>query len=339
MLNKNSFQEVLSICIPTRNRAKKLIDTVWAFHSQIKSHSVRIYISDNSDDDKTMKLIEENFGLDNNSVVYMKNGAEFRTYANNILNLAFKVRGEYIWFFGDDDLPYENALDKIFSTLCKSPDFIEVKYVGYNYMLEKILPNSKIVNSNDKRVDKNYFIQEMIETFSYNGFMSFILFKRKYLLWSLNSKHIDLNSNYILTFAWYIALLSIPEIKFGISIGLPLVKWREDYGTSPKKLGLAKSRFILNLEHRNIFSILSKIYNISTLLQSYDGPFQIKIIGKAIGWRRINHLSFSDAIFAVKNNDDFKLHTKMVIILTSLFPAILLRKLTSNLTMGSFRKE
>ena len=326
MLNKNSLREALSICIPTRNRPDKLIYTVRAFYRQIKSYSVKIYISDNSDDENTMKLIDENFGLDNNLVIYMKNSAESKTYQTNFLNLVSNAKGEYLWFFGDDDLPYDYALDKVFSHLDESPDFIEVRYVGYDEKLEKVLPYWKVTIEKDVRIDKDSFIHELILTLPYNGFISFIIMKRNHILNTLDNKLINRDSNYIQTYVWVIGMLTMPQESFGYSIGDPIVKWCEDFGTPSNKVRWSKSRFLLSLEHREIFVMLSREYKIPTLLNKYDGNFQYKLIAMALDWRLRHHMSLDDSLLVNKQNQDLHLFTRVIFLFIGICPVDLVRK-------------
>ena len=324
MLNIDHSQEVLSICIPTRNRPEKLKITISAFLRQIKSYRVRIYISDNSDDESTMRLMTENFSSYNDLVVYIKNEAKYKTFQNNLLNLVSRAKGQYIWFFGDDDLPYDYALDKIFSHLYEFPDFIEVKYVGYDERLERVLPYWKGTIENDVRIDKDHFIDELISTIPFNGFISFMIMKRDYILKSLNSKLVNLESNYIQTYIWAIALKSMPQSSFGYSIGVPLVKWREDFGNVKSNSGWSKSRFLLALEHREIYILLSRECEMPSILNKYDGAFQYKLIAMAFDWRLKHHMSLLDSLLANNYNQQFYLSTKITFTLIGITPLFFL---------------
>jgi glycosyltransferase involved in cell wall biosynthesis len=324
MLSKGNSQEVLSICIPTRNRPEKLKLTVSTFLRQIKSLNVKIYISDNSDDESTMQLLAENFSSHNESLVYFKNEDKYKTFQSNFLNLVYRSKGQYLWFFGDDDLPYDYALDKIFSRLDESPDFIEVKYVGYDEKLEMVLPYWNGTIENDARIDKDHFIDELISTIPFNGFISFMIMKRNYILDSINNKLMNLKSNYIQTYIWAIALISMPQSSFGYSIGVPLVKWREDFGNRRSNSGWSKSRFLLALEHREIYVLLSRECEMPSILNKYDGTFQYKLISMAFDWRLKHHMSLLDSLLANRYSQKFYLSTKISFILIGISPLFFL---------------
>ena len=320
MLNDDYKNEVLSICIPTKDRSDKLISTISEFYKQIGSHDARIYISDNSEDDVTEKLILEKFGYDD-KIKYFSNESGSKTFQTIFQNLAIKAKGEYLWFFGDDDLPFDDALDKIFSAIDESPDFILVKYVGYDSKLENVLPYWKNKIEEDSRIYKGSFVSTLISSYPYNGFISFVIMRKKHLLKALQDKHIDLDSNYVLTFAWSIALLSLPDASLGISIGKPLVKWREEFGNSADRSWWSKSRFLLNLEHMEIFATLSEWHNSPVLLKEYDGPLQWKLIAIAISWKFRNHLYIADALKAIELYDNIKFHVKVSFLAFGLIPS------------------
>ena len=234
-MDQEESKETLSICIPTKDRVDKLRNVLSTFIKQIASFDVTIYISDNSNDDKTEKLILREFSSYKDRIIYLKNEDKLKTYSTNILNLAFKANGRYVWFFSDDDLPFAYAIETFFSYINNSPDFFFIRYVGYDKNLEKILPSWTIASEKDQMIHMESIMDALILSMSYTGFISFIVMRRKYLLKALVSKYIDLSSNYIQTFAWLLALMSMPKTSFGIFIGKPLVKWREDFGDSHDK--------------------------------------------------------------------------------------------------------
>ena len=330
--NKGYEQEILSICIPTKDRDEKLVATVSEFMKLNNFNKVRIYISDNSEHDGAEKKIMEKFG-NNQSIIYFKNPSPSKTYQTNFLNLLREAKGEYIWFFGDDDLPMEGALDKIFQYLGESPDFIIAKYVGYDKELKKVLPYWKITIDEDLRIERSNFLETLTSTYPYNGCISFIIMRREHLLKALECDYIDLNSNYVQTFAWSVALLALPGPLFGFSIGTPLVKWREEFGDSADKKKWSKSRFLLALEHRDIFVTLAKKLQLPILLEKYDGPFQYRMLVIALDWKFRNHLSLDDAVAAAKGQSTIKLHIKLLWLILGLSPLSLLKKFKGYLSL------
>ena len=105
--------EVLSICIPTRNRAKYLRELLSAFARQVAEsglgpEEVVFYISDNTSDDATPEVIRE-FAGQVPRVIYQRNPANIGA-DRNILQVRTMGRGKYIWVVGDDELLADQAL-------------------------------------------------------------------------------------------------------------------------------------------------------------------------------------------------------------------------------------
>lgn len=314
------------------NRPKELIDTVQAFYRQINSYSVKIYISDNSDDESSKKLVEENFGSNTKLIEYMKNESVTKNYQTNFMNLFSHANGKYLWFFGDDDLPYDYALEMIFSHINDSPDFIEARYIGFDQELKHILPYWNVNIKPDDKIKSNSFTDELISTFPYNGFISFMIMKKTHLVKALHSKLVDFNSNYIQTNLWAVALLTMPLESFGYSLGKPIVKWREDFGTATNKRRWQKSRFLLSLEHREIFAKISIEFKTPALLKEYDGKLQHKLLAMALDWKLRHHMSLDDSLQALKQSSHLNVHTRIFFILISIFPVFILISMRETLS-------
>lgn len=318
-----SNDEVLSICIPTMDRTDKLLTTISVFLNQAVSQDLKIYISDNGENELTEKMIKQKFGNDDR-LIYFRNENPVKNYQTNFLNLFSKAKGEYLWFFGDDDLPFDYTLKEVLSLVDRSPDFIMVNYVGYDKDLKNILPYWKVKAHESYDIHKDSFVKELISAYPYIGFISFIIMKKKHLLKAIKSSIVDLNSNYIQTFIWAVAILSMDKVNWGINTGKPLVKWREDFGIALKKDRWSKSRFLLSLEYRDIFARLAYDFNIPVLLKAYDGFFQYRLIAMALDWKIKSHISVDDAITAVKQYKNISKSIKLYFLIISLVPKPLL---------------
>jgi len=111
---------LLSICIPTFNRANYLEMCLESIKMQLEENAelndfVEVVVSDNASTDNTKEIVEKyrnffknftfvssntNLGVDVNTVTVLKNAT-----------------GTYGWFFGDDDLIVNGAIDAIFEKL------------------------------------------------------------------------------------------------------------------------------------------------------------------------------------------------------------------------------
>jgi abequosyltransferase len=104
---------LLSICIPTYNRASYIAETLSSLQKQVEKHldGVEIVISDNNSTDSTWHDLQGYAKKHKNTRIYKnkKNiGADL-----NVMKVASYARGTYIWFLSDDDIPYPNAIKNL----------------------------------------------------------------------------------------------------------------------------------------------------------------------------------------------------------------------------------
>lgn len=148
-------QPLLSIAIPTYNRAVFLDRALNSIYSQIhnKDYPIEIIVSNNDSQDSTEVVVEKyiNLGL---LINYIKNptnmGPDF-----NILQCFKKAKGKYIVVFGDDDLFNDGAIARILFILN------EYKDIGIFYM------NWKLVS------DENYLKSTVSEIYVYEDYTGF----------------------------------------------------------------------------------------------------------------------------------------------------------------------
>ena len=112
--------ELLSICIPTRNRASYLRDLLTAFAQQVSenrlgSEDVAFYISDNASDDETPEVIRE-FVRQVPWTLGSRNPANIGG-GENILHVRTLCRGKYHWVIGDDELLADQAVSNLLRLL------------------------------------------------------------------------------------------------------------------------------------------------------------------------------------------------------------------------------
>lgn len=127
---------LLSICIPTYNRAVKLNDCLQAIYDAIDERieeKIEIIISDNASNDNT-KEIAENFLNKSKNYSYYRNDHNLGVNKNILLLLNNYSRTKYIWIIGDDDFIDKNSLFCIVNLLesDKELDLIALKYRIFN---------------------------------------------------------------------------------------------------------------------------------------------------------------------------------------------------------------
>lgn len=127
------MQPILSICIPTYNRANWLRSSLWNWLPQVNGTNglVELIVCDNASSDRTKEIINE-----------ANNWGEFQYYCNsenigpvrNMYRLVSELaKGKFIWVVGDDDLPNINALQIIVDLIKKDYSSINYIYLNYSY--------------------------------------------------------------------------------------------------------------------------------------------------------------------------------------------------------------
>ncbi|MDP3705969.1 MAG: glycosyltransferase [Legionellaceae bacterium] len=114
------MNELLSICIPTYNRAEYLQDLLESIQTEIIKHpeivnKFKIYISDNASTDRTNELCSEYSTIFRN-MEYSRNGSNFGS-CKNVLKSCTSGAGKYRWVIGDDELIAPNGLAHVIKIL------------------------------------------------------------------------------------------------------------------------------------------------------------------------------------------------------------------------------
>jgi glycosyltransferase involved in cell wall biosynthesis len=122
---------LLSICIPTYNRAHLLESALFALAPQIRmfENIVELIVSDNCSTDNTEQVVKKIQELI--PIRYYRN-AQNEGCGRNILRLTDELaEGEFAWVLGDDDLVRPDGVKRVLSVLEKNPeiDFVLVQTV------------------------------------------------------------------------------------------------------------------------------------------------------------------------------------------------------------------
>ena len=129
-MNKNEF--MLTVCIPTYNRAKFLSRCLDSLRIQT-CREFRIVISDNASQDDTESIVERSFSTDGELVVYYRQNENIGPIAN-LHFLVQKTTTPWVLFLSDDDyMSDSNAIARIVSTL---PDPRSHGAVAFRYRLD-----------------------------------------------------------------------------------------------------------------------------------------------------------------------------------------------------------
>lgn len=126
---------LLTILIPTYNRASTLSVTIKALLVQADALNVPIIVVDNSSTDETPKLLEE-LHCTHPCLDFISRRFNIGGDGNIVCALS-QISSDYVWILGDDDLVGPNALSIVLGDInSNAPDWI-------NY-------------SSERRVDKSY---------------------------------------------------------------------------------------------------------------------------------------------------------------------------------------
>tara|TARA_B100000965_G_scaffold406201_1_gene443904 strand:- start:2341 stop:3366 length:1026 start_codon:yes stop_codon:yes gene_type:complete len=122
---------LLSICIPSYNKAAWLEFTVRDLLRQIEPHGdeVELVVSDNASEDNTQEVLA---AFADHSQLQTHRNAENLGPNGNFLKVTELAKGQYTWLLGNDDLVRDGAVSRILTELKQEPD---IEYVYMNYTM------------------------------------------------------------------------------------------------------------------------------------------------------------------------------------------------------------
>lgn len=127
---------LLSICIPTYNRAhylKQCLDNiVCQFKDKKIKNSIEIIISDNASTDNTAQIAEK-FQKNFDNIKYFQNEKNLG-FDKNTINSVVKANGKYCWHIGDDDFIQNGILKFLINFLSKND--VCLLTVKYHYFVD-----------------------------------------------------------------------------------------------------------------------------------------------------------------------------------------------------------
>ncbi|MBF05409.1 hypothetical protein CL644_01745 [bacterium] len=180
---------ILSICIPTFNRAGYLHDCLESIALQVcKDESfnsqIEVVVSDNASTDETKSVVDEYKNRFTN-FTYTRN-EENLGFDLNILNVVRSASGEYIWYLGDDDLIVNGSL-KFVTGLLETREYDVGGVASEHLVSSKQSYELHGYTNNDvvTEIDSNdYYFNGYCE-----GAVSALIFKRSLWLDELDEKN------------------------------------------------------------------------------------------------------------------------------------------------------
>lgn len=160
---------MLSIAIPTFNRAEKLDSQLVSLHDFISksqfSKNIELLVVDNCSTDSSQKVIQAFHSIDRDYIFSSHQnltnlGAE-RNFGQGIL----RSQGRFAWLLSDDDIVHEGAIDHIFSSLSENMEagFCFVNYVEQGGNAAITIGDQVILVKNlHEYISKTMFAESMI---------------------------------------------------------------------------------------------------------------------------------------------------------------------------------
>lgn len=128
------MSRLLTICIPTYNRAAFLAEAIESFLADgVAKEGVNFVICDNASPDNTKATVEgfQSRGVD---ITYFRHPTNVG-FSLNVIEAAKRAGSEYIWYFGDDDLIAPGTLRKVLNALeSSSPQIAYLNHQGFSVL-------------------------------------------------------------------------------------------------------------------------------------------------------------------------------------------------------------
>ena len=268
---------MLTIGIPTYNRANKLDNAIKAIYEELSSlnQKVELLISDNNSSDNTFEII--NKWREKLEINYSKNQTNLG-FDSNVDLVIKKASSNYILILSDDDILIPGALKSYLEIIRNNQNLAiiigKAKFMNYEMKTE-------IINFSDKafskfKEHKTYEFDNGVELFSFTekifcGISGVLFNREKYLKENLDD---FFNSQFIHTAAIF-KMLSRKSAKVFI-INYPCFKYR---------LGDSKKAHIKN--QNEIMKVGLGLLDLLNQIKG-DYPKQIwnKIYEKELNWNR-----------------------------------------------------
>ena len=230
---------LLSICIPSYNRAHCLPDLLQSIVKQYDER-VEIVICDNGSSDNT-KEVAHFWQQEYPRIVYErieKNVGPDRCFLKSVEIGS----GAFCWLMGDDDIIEPGGLDKVLGSLDESLTGITVNRAAYDSSLSKRwMEPSQDRNQDRLFLDADSCLSSLFVLF---GFLSAQVVKRSLWLSIVEEEEVSLYFNaYVLI---YIISRMIQKDPKWLYIHTPCVGWRSDNDSFAQQLG-SHGRFTLDI--------------------------------------------------------------------------------------------
>jgi len=169
--------KLLSVCIPTYNRAKYLPETLESLLPQLAG-DVELLVYDTGSTDGTPELMRGYQDRFPNLRLFLLD--ERRGFDEALLLLLAEARGDYVWYFGSDDVLDPGAVDEIRRAIlrCRErPSFIFLNHSVVDHGGRLLIPsNAGRVGNQEFRTGRECVARLGLHL----GYISACIFRREY---------------------------------------------------------------------------------------------------------------------------------------------------------------
>ncbi|MEY4530060.1 MAG: hypothetical protein RLZZ156_781, partial [Deinococcota bacterium] len=170
--------KLLSLCIPTYNRARFLEESLQAMISSIPpefADKIEIVVSNNASTDDSQILLEH-FQVQHARLDWVIIRQEANIGPSNVVVVTKYATGEFIWILSDDDIVLPNSIKRIMQILLDKPQIngIVINYAGFQskpkYLEKPVLAKKNLI------VNKNDALKYLVTSLT---FISVLVYRRK----------------------------------------------------------------------------------------------------------------------------------------------------------------
>jgi glycosyltransferase involved in cell wall biosynthesis len=238
-------KQLLSICIPTYNRAGFLKQCLEALIMQVGDNhlaeEVEVIILDNHSSDET-QLVVRDCSKKFKSIRYIKNNTNIGPI-KNVFRVREFAKGQHTWILSDDDIINKGAVAKVIDVLrTVEPDVLYLNLSTYTKDL------NHITKKNVLKINHNLFFNGKKELFKflasyfpdiftidwYTTFLSNLIFRTS-IVYKFKSVKEDYLKNLLGYFPHFCEILLTPQNYSFYILAQPLVKYRENNGAYSDK--------------------------------------------------------------------------------------------------------
>lgn len=178
---KREYKEtpILSICIPTYNRPKELIESLQSIMESVKGYEskVEIIVSNDAGPANTEEIIGK---MKNDKIVIQHHRNTNNMRDANFFVLANLARGKYLWVFGDDDLMEKHTVRAVLEKIKDNYNLVICNYSLWSNDFSKVIRDRVLPIHQDVVISEH---DTLLKTSGLRlGFISMIIIRRDIFL-------------------------------------------------------------------------------------------------------------------------------------------------------------